>query len=69
MRRKKINRLNIGDNPGDIGINYPFLPTKKLKRIGVITNILDPESLYDPARKKGRRLQNLVDYREFIKRK
>jgi len=69
MNRKRINKLRIGKGPGDLGMNYPFLPTKKLKRIGTITNILDPESLYDPSRKKGRNLQNLVDYREFIKRK
>ena len=61
--------MRIGRHPGNIGANYPFLPPGKRKRINTITNILDPESLYDPSRKKGRSLQNLVDYREFIKRK
>ena len=68
MNEKKGNRLKIKNHPGAIGVNYPFLSPNK-KRIGTISNILDPESIYDPKRKKGRALQNLVDYREFIKRK
>lgn len=61
--------MRISKGPGNLGSNYTYLPTGKKKRINTITNILDPESLYDPSRKKGRTLQNLVDYREFIKRK
>ena len=66
--KKKGNRLGISDSPGEIGKNYPFLFTKG-KRLKTLTNILDPESLYDPKRKKGRSLQNLTDYREFIKKR
>lgn len=67
MNRNKGNRLNISDSPGEIRTNFPYLNPKR-KRIGTLTNILDPESIYDPKRKKGRKLQNLVDYREFIKK-
>jgi hypothetical protein len=59
--------LGIKSSPGALGKNYPFLapPTG---RLNIITNILDPDSQYDSKRKKGRKLQNLVDYREFIKK-
>jgi len=67
MNSKKGNRLGISDSPGLIATNFPYLNTKR-KRLGTLSNILDPESVYDPKRKKGRKLQNLADYREFIKK-
>lgn len=68
MKQRRGNRLGISETPGKLRKNYPFLAPVK-KRMNVITNILDPDSVYDIKRKKGRSLQNLVDYREFIKRK
>ena len=68
MKKKRVNRLGIQDSSGELEKNHEFLPPTR-KRLGTISNILDPESLYDPKRKKARTLQNLVDYREFIKRK
>lgn len=60
------NELSINYDAGDLNKVYPYLP-KKRKKISLIKNILNPESIYNKKGKKHRRLQNLADYREFIK--
>jgi hypothetical protein len=67
LKKKKLS-TKTKEPKGILGKNYPYLPPAGGKKIKSFSVLVQPESIYDPSRKEARNLQNLVDYREFIKK-
>lgn len=69
MSLKKKTPEKIKSPTGALGKNYPYLPpAENRKKIKSFSTLIQPESIYDGSKKKQRSLQNLADYREFIKK-